>query len=131
MIIQEERNLYQSMSQEKLDIVFLEACEDNDLEIVQYLLSAPELKIHANIHTKEDSGFIGACINGNINLVKYLLSYPDLREHADINAQNDEAFFMACIYKQIEVLEYLIIDKNIAVSDRLDNLLKTTHTQTV
>ena len=96
MINTKDKNKYKTLTQKKLNKVFINSCQKGHLEIVKYLLTSPELKEHANIHAQDDLGFRLACNYGHLEIVKYLLTSPDLKEHADIHADNDYGFGWAC-----------------------------------
>ena len=83
---------------------FVEACRNDELEKVKYLLTSPDL----NIHAYDDKGFRLACRNGHLDVVKYLLTSPDLKEHADIHAQKDWGFKLACEKGNLELVKYLL-----------------------
>jgi len=54
----------------------LEACQKGDLKRVRYLLTSSELKEHADIYHKSDSGWnalIYAYFNGYMDIAKYLI----------------------------------------------------------
>ena len=113
MITQELKEKYKKLNQEELNEGFIWACKNDDLEIVKYLLTSPELTEHADIHARNDFGFIGACRKGQLDFVKYLLASDELTEHADIHAENDLGFRSTCYQGHLEVVKYLIIDMNI------------------
>ena len=92
------------------------ACESGHLDVVKYLLTSPDLKEHANIHAREDSGFNWACENGRLEVVKYLLTSTDLKEHADIHANSDWGFRVACENQKYAVINFLVVDMNYNLS---------------
>ena len=108
MINQELKEKYKKLNQEELNKRFIAACQNDDLGIVQYLLTSAELKEHANIHANNDLGFRWACQKGHLEIVKYLLTSAELKEHADIHAQDDLGFINACFYGHLEVVKYLL-----------------------
>ena len=73
MITQELKEKYKILNQEKLNEQFIDACQNNDLDIVKYLLTSAELTEHADIHAKYDLGFRSACDRGHLEVVKYLI----------------------------------------------------------
>ena len=108
MINQELKEKYKKLNQEELNEQFIDACKNDDLDIVKYLLTSAELTEHADIHSRNDLGFIWACAQGHLELVKYLLTSPELTEHADIHADNDYGFIKACFYGYLEIVKYLL-----------------------
>ena len=123
MINQELKEKYNKLNQEELNKQFINACYEGRLEVVQYLLTSPELSEHANIHAEDDLGFINACDLGHLDVVKYLLTSPELTEHADIHAKDDEGFRWACRYGRLEVVKCLIIDMNIDKTTHIEDYL--------
>ena len=101
-----KNNLQQTINKE-----FLDACKAGDLNQVKYLLTSPELKIHADIHAKKDLGFQVACGNGHLEVVKYLCS-AELREsgieYPRMNGYSDYALTFACERGQFQVVKYLL-----------------------
>ena len=73
MINQELKQKYKKLNQEELNEEFIDACKNDDLDIVKYLLISPELKKHANIHAENNNGFICACYQGHLEVVKCLI----------------------------------------------------------
>ena len=64
MINKKTIELYKTLTQEQLNKVFINSCQKGHLEIVQYLLTSPDLKEHADIHADNDLGFRWACKKG-------------------------------------------------------------------
>ena len=80
MIKQELKEKYKKLNQEELNEQFIDACKNDDLDIVKYLLTSPELTEHADIHASNNLGFIKACFYGHLEVVKYLLTSHELKE---------------------------------------------------
>ena len=123
MIKTKDKNKYKTLTQEQLNKVFIDSCENGYLEVVKYLLTSPDLKEHADIHADNDNGFIDSCVNGYLEVVKYLLTSPELTEHADIHAKYDLGFKWACRDGHLEVIKYLIIDMNIDKTNYIEEYL--------
>lgn len=51
---------YENLSPRQLNEKFVDACWIGNVELVQYLLTSPELKIHPDIHYENDRAFIYA-----------------------------------------------------------------------
>ena len=73
MINQELKEKYKKLNKEELNNQFINACQNDDLDIVQFLLTSPELKEHADVHAKYDLGFRVACRSGRLEVVKCLI----------------------------------------------------------
>ena len=123
MINQKLKENYKKPNKEELNKQFINACQNDDLEIVQYLLTSPELTEHANIHAKNHEGFRLACEKGHLEIVQYLLTSPELTEHADIHAQDDLGFRWACARGHLEVVKYLILDMSIEKTKHIEDYL--------
>ena len=108
MINQELKEKYKKLNQEELNEQFIASCQNNDLDIVQFLLTSLELTEHADIHAENDRGFRNACLYGRLEVVKYLLTSAELNEHVDIHAENDRGFIWACAQGQLKVVKYLL-----------------------
>ena len=102
------------MTKKELNNKLLHASHQKDLNTVKYLLTSSELKEHANIHYKDNSGMTSlmyACSNGNLELVKYLLTSPELKEHANINHKDKSGYnvlMYTCYYRHLELVKYLL-----------------------
>ena len=108
MINQELKEKYKKLNQKELNEQFIDACKNDDLEVIKFLLTSPKLKEHADIHASNDEGFRSACAQGHLEVVKYLLTSPELKEHADIHAKDDEGFIWACKNGHLELVKYLL-----------------------
>lgn len=97
----------QSYEPGELHFEFIHACEYGYMEDVRYLLTSPELKYHADIHTMEDFGFRLACSNGHLPIVEYLISSPELTEHANVHIRHDYGFRYACEHERYDTTAYL------------------------
>lgn len=112
-------------SQENLDDAFIWACLQGQLDKIKYLLTSPELKIHADIHTEGDNGLMLAFRKNHFDIIKYLLTSKDLKDHANIYNNNCQPFERACLHSNQEVLEYLVLDYKIEKTKEIqDYLLK-------
>lgn len=80
------------------------ACEQGNLEMVQYLLSSPELGEHAEC---DITAAHAACRSGSIPLVKYLIKTYHTPENPLLD---DRCFQAVVINNHISLLEYLLFD---------------------
>jgi ankyrin repeat protein len=99
---------YQDIVQAEHSFGFRSAAEKGHLEIVKFLLSSPELTIHAKINDFDDAAIIGACANNQLDIVQFLLTSNEIATHANIQAQNNASLRSACLYGHIDVLKYLL-----------------------
>lgn len=92
------------------------ACIFGHISIVKYLLTAKELKEHAQIDFQNNIAIMKACKHGHLNIVKYLLQSPKLKKHANIHItvsdMEDYPFMLAAEYNQDEIVKYLLKLKN-------------------
>lgn len=115
---------YKDLNEESLKNIYLSACFHGDLELVNFVLTSPTLKLHAKIHQNSDVGFSHACSEGHLDIIKYLLFSPNLKEHIKINTENDIGFRLACVGEQWKVVEYFILECNIEKSDAINQYLE-------
>ena len=119
-IIKIDKNTYQDMNQDELNQELLNACIQGQLDIIQYLLTSPELQEHLDIHYQDNSyrnALIWACYQGHLDIVQYLLTSPDLQDHANIYHQDNygkNALMYACINGHLNIVEYLLTSPNLA-----------------
>ena len=113
MITEEDKQNYQKISKNELNLKFYNACSKGDLEHVKYLLLSPELKENADIHSYQDEGFIKACQYGHLDIVKYLMTSPELKERANIHGQNTRGFMEACAEGHLDIIEYLLTSSDL------------------
>ena len=105
---------YQHMNKKELNNELLQACQEGHSDIVQYLLTSPELKEHADIHHKSNSdsnALLYACARGYLDIVKYLLTSPELKEHANIHDQDNygkNSLIRACQEGHSDIVQYLL-----------------------
>lgn len=83
------------------------ACQSGHIDIVKYLLTSPELTVHADIaHLSNfDTCLHYACMKGHIDIVKYLTSSLELKEHAIMD--NDA---LCCAENYLDVVQFLLTD---------------------
>jgi ankyrin repeat protein len=109
---------YKDLSQEEIDKSFLLACKYGQLEKVKYLLTSPEIFIHADINLKymntHSYPLIYAAKAGHLDVVKYLLEQPNI----DIQINNGASFGYACHQGQLEIAKYLL--SNIKYKNSID-----------
>jgi hypothetical protein len=98
---------------EELNLSLINACRDGEIEKVKYLLTSPELNLHAKAQCHDGDYDLmfplkSACFKGHLDIVKYLLASPELKEHADIHFEHDESLQIACNSGHLNVVKYLL-----------------------
>lgn len=133
------------LSQEDINHFFYLACNNGKYSLVEYLLTSPELSIHADIHYNDDCVIHCVTEHGYSVLVKYLLTSPNLKEHIYIEKYLDDIFENSLEnlfnekedyygYHQkctivlnedvLDTLNYLIYEYRISPTENIINLLK-------
>jgi hypothetical protein len=119
---------YKNASNDDLDMFFILACSNNNLEAVKYLLTSSELSYNPSL--TEDNEPLRIACNGNFKkMVEYFLTSPELNEHSDIYQDQQQAFKDACKAESLEVLQYLIFEYKIEKTDEIKEYLKTSNTK--
>jgi ankyrin repeat protein len=99
---------YKDLSRKVLNLRFTLLCLSGNLEEVSYILTSPDLKVHADIHTRGDQGLIYAFDGKHYDLVKYLLSSTNLKEHADINVSHGSVLLQCCVDGNLDMVKFLL-----------------------
>lgn len=98
----------QCLSQAELNEEFLGAMDNNDIDRVKFLLSSPNLKEHADIHTQRDAAFRFLCISRNLTLINYFIFELNI-EKTKMIAEHLESYKSSYRYSEsmdcIQVLE--------------------------
>jgi hypothetical protein len=74
-----DMNKYTHLSQEELNQEFFNAIDLNDFELVEYLLTSPELEIHAEIQAINNRALRRVADKNNVKMFDYLLKSPKLK----------------------------------------------------
>lgn len=98
-----------------------EAILKNNIELLTYLISSPDVVKNADVHIYEDKIFIKACNLGHLEIVKLLLEYDNINPYSDnkeihdkkINEKLESGFIETFYSSQAEVLEYFLFDLNL------------------
>jgi ankyrin repeat protein len=108
---------------------FMEATRIGNFEKIKYLLTSPELKVHADIAHNEYNGFINACGLGDLKIISYLLTSPDLKKKADIHAKDDSGLYWAARMGNFNVVKYLLtsheLKKHACISVGINSCFET------
>jgi uncharacterized protein YozE (UPF0346 family) len=123
---------YKNLEQYDMDQCLIDACISNDMQLVKYLLTSPELSKHADINAMCNTNGMPlrtAFLKKNFELAHYLLTSSELKEHANIHISNDDIFRTAFFKKHNDVLECLVFTYEIERTKNIDSLI-TKHTDT-
>lgn len=107
------KNIDFTVWKKKLDILQLNeelifGCGNNRLDIVQYVLTSPELQKHADIHYENESALRMACSQGFINIINYILNSPDLKDHANPDIPGLSIIETATYNGRLDVIKYFL-----------------------
>jgi hypothetical protein len=116
---------YKDMDNQDLELYFILACTNNNLEEVKYFLTSPELEYHPSLIVDNEPLRL-ACFNNNLEMTKYFLTSPDLTEHANIYVNEADAFQKACTGESVDVLQYLVFEFHIEETQEIKEYLKNT-----
>lgn len=87
------------------DTCFAIGCENNHLELAQYLYS---INPRVDIHYNDEEPFRMACYYGNMEVLEQLVEWGNMMQYPiDIHANNDEAFKLACSNYQMHIINKL------------------------
>lgn len=108
------------------------ACQNKNIEIVQYLLCSPNIKSYKNfIHQEQDAALCNALNKYDNEIVKFLLTSDKIKEHADINARNGkfierltEDVYSFRLTENINMLKFLITECNIVLNEKTREMIQ-------
>ncbi len=116
-------NKFKDCNSRQIDVAFIQACQNSDLEKIEYLLVSSELNQNANIHCGNDGIIDTLCSYSNLEVLKFLVSSPKLKEHISINSQDNLLFKKAIIFKRFDILNHLIFECNLEKDTSIQNIL--------
>jgi ankyrin repeat protein len=97
------------------------ACEKNNLELVEFLLTNKEKK--ADIECYNGYPLSAAAAIGSIPLIEFLLNSETLVEKANLTSNFDNCFKVACHNNQIDLINHLIFKQNLEFSKHISTFL--------
>lgn len=104
---EEEKKLYQDYDIEQLNEAFNEACESNNLDVIEYLFNSSDLEENINLKENLSDGFSIACQYGNLSVVRYILNKLNIDRSSQLNLIN-RGFVISCEFDNIDITEYLL-----------------------
>lgn len=102
----EQRIIYE-MKMKKLNKLFIEYCKQQDFEMIQYLLTSPDLELKYDLSFNNE-GFKYLCEKGAVEIIDYLATSPELDKHINITDGSNVALAIACERGQLELVKYLL-----------------------
>lgn len=95
-------NLHQDIVNKEL----LRAINADNLDYVKYLLTSPELIIHADITYNDNRCFEIACGSGRLEIVKYLINSPEVKFKVSKKALIIQGINFSVVHNQLDLLDY-------------------------
>jgi hypothetical protein len=92
--------------QENLNKELLRAINSNDLDYMKYLLTSPELKVHADPTYNDNRCFEIACGSGRLEVVKYLINTPEVKFKISRKALITQGIHFSVCHNRVEILDY-------------------------
>lgn len=122
---------FKNSNENELNVALMTSCRCGNLEEVKYILTSPELEIHANPQSFNHAGFNLACSQGYLEVVQYMLTSPDLKVHANIHANEQDYIHTPFVHamnaanrNQLDIIHYFVFDLNIEKTKYIEEYLK-------
>lgn len=102
------------------------ACENNNLELIKFFLTSPQLKEHANFHASEDTPFRILMACGYVDIIEYLIFDYGIRLTEHIKKALDgereilDLYYIDNMFAKRELHE--LLQSNLKVN--IDNITK-------
>lgn len=127
MINKIDKYRYESMSQEKINEKFLEACKIGNLELVEYFLLDSKIK-KANIEYKNYECVFISCREKHLNILNFLLTSEKLEKNPSINLRSGYLLTIAFQNHDLDIIDYLLDfkkRKRVDIEKNGEQILKT------
>lgn len=127
MIKKIDKYRYESMPKEKIDNLFIDACQSGNLELVQYFLFDKKIK-NAEVEYKNYEALFKSCSSNNLELVKFFLTSKKLNKNPSIDISKGRLLSIACIEGNFEMIDYLLSFENtkrLYLNQNNDEIFKT------
>lgn len=96
----------------------------NNIDILRYVFTSPDLKEHADIHIDNERALCCAIYSVDIPMIKYLLTSPELKEHSNLyhtygysDVVFESIFKVREFEKSNKLIEYFTLDYAIKTKD--------------
>jgi len=90
----------------EINMDFINACKNGNLEEVKYLLNSKHLKANANVEYEGFKGFLFACAKGQLNIIDYLIAKESWKY--DFQQHYENALKFACAKGHFEIVKFLL-----------------------
>lgn len=95
--------------EKSLELVFIKACTENNLELVDYLLFSEELSIHPNVNCRNYQAIRDGANQGAYEVIYYLLNDTRINRKKElIEARKQVLIRNACHSGNIKLVKYLL-----------------------
>lgn len=111
MINKIEKYRYESMPQEKINDLFLEACYSSNLELIEYFLFDKKIE-NAQLEYKNYLGLFNSCSSSNLNVLHFFLTSKKLTKNPSIDIGKGRLLSIASQKGNLELIEYLLTFEN-------------------
>jgi ankyrin repeat protein len=95
---------FRNLPIDKLNSALHDACKENDMDLISYLLTSDELNRNAQI---KESLLSSMCFYDNIKLIEYLLKLSASKKESQIDLHVNATVKGACKYGKMEIIKYL------------------------
>lgn len=109
MIEEKLKQKLKILDQNKLDLQFLNACKDNNLELIDYLLFSEDLVLHSNIASKNYQGLRDSANKGFYDIIHYLLTDPRIKNNTElIRVRKQVLIRNSCRSGNLKLVKFLL-----------------------
>jgi DNA polymerase elongation subunit (family B) len=123
----EKSDFYKHLLQADINNKFVQACRDNSLSTVEYLLTSSEIPINAQINEKDTHGSVGLCAaiaSRSTEVAKFLMTSTKLKEPANIHIQEDSPFYFSVINENKELIQLFVFELKIEKTQIIIDYMK-------
>jgi hypothetical protein len=99
---------YNQQTLDNLENIFIDICQTESIEDIEYLLTSNNLKENVDINTCNGVGLELAAGFGNLEVIKFMLDSPKLKQHAIIENNDYEAIVNSIRYGYLDILKYFL-----------------------
>lgn len=109
MITEEKKAILKRRRSFTLEAPFINACAENNLELVEYILFSPDLNEHPNVTCRNYQALRDAANQGSYEVIEFLLNSPEINKKEElIKARKQVLIRNACHSGNIKLVKYLL-----------------------